>query len=408
MDKQSILKMHNLSSKAENNMETIIGRPDLANYIILPNFAIEIIELLDEGKSILEVETFMEKKLGEPVDVLDFAQDLVVEYRFVHIVDGKEVNPVVKIRESLSWISEKWGNFLFNRYSYIIYFALFVLGISIVCVYPKFFPRYDDVFVSNSLSFSFILTFILGWLFLFIHELAHLIAARSLGIGSKISFSHRLVFPVAETDMSNIVTTPRNLRYRAYLAGIGWDMSFFGLVIIIQYLNSAELIYFSDTIITYLRLIALTAFLRIAWQFMFFMRTDIYYVITNYYKCNNLIENTVFYLRNRFRKDVLNHSEEWELVNEHEKKVTRWYAWFYVFGVIPTIVLFVFFTIPQLYMYIFGVIKNMKEHPVFSTPFIDGIILIILTLIPMAILLNSWYRTYRERKVEIRRREEFI
>ncbi|PFR59498.1 hypothetical protein COK29_29740, partial [Bacillus cereus] len=69
-----------------------------------------------------------------------------------------------------------------------------------------------------------------------------LISARSLKIGSRIGLSHRLVFMVAETDMSNIVLIPPQKRFRAYLAGMAWDGALLGIGIWVQFLNQLDII----------------------------------------------------------------------------------------------------------------------------------------------------------------------
>ncbi|MGE5704932.1 MAG: PqqD family protein, partial [Clostridia bacterium] len=51
----SILEMHPLDSRLENEEEVLIGRSDISNFIILPTFAVDIIELLDSGWSIERV-----------------------------------------------------------------------------------------------------------------------------------------------------------------------------------------------------------------------------------------------------------------------------------------------------------------------------------------------------------------
>jgi hypothetical protein len=47
-----------------------------------------------------------------------------------------------------------------------------------------------------------------------VHELAHLAAARSLGVPARIGLSTRLFYLVAQTDVSGIWAAPRRARYR--------------------------------------------------------------------------------------------------------------------------------------------------------------------------------------------------
>jgi hypothetical protein len=167
--------------------------------------------------------------LGEPVDVLDFAQDLVSEYQLVYMVDGEIVNEKSEEEGHFSWIPKGVGYFFFNRIAYAIYSLFFLLGVGL-CIYNvEYVPIYRDFFTSSSVTITVIIAVLTGWAILFFHEFGHLLAAKSLGVKSKIQLSHRLVFVVAETDMSNIVTLPHKRRYRALFAGMAWEGALFGI-----------------------------------------------------------------------------------------------------------------------------------------------------------------------------------
>src|SRR5205823_1988045 len=54
---------------------------------------------------------------------------------------------------------------------------------------------------------------------LYLHELAHLLAARACGVPARIRPGRRLWFIVAETDMTGIWLASKRQRYLAFLAG---------------------------------------------------------------------------------------------------------------------------------------------------------------------------------------------
>ncbi|HDR7657317.1 PqqD family protein [Bacillus wiedmannii] len=398
----SQLKMHNLKHRIENDSETLIGRTDISDFIILPNIAIEIINLLDKDYSIQEVQEIIYKDTGEHIDIMDFAHDLIHEYKFVYTVDGIIINDIVHKADHFSWIPEKTGDILFNRFAYILYFSIFFSGLILAITHTEFFPKPYDFFIVNSHVMSLgIITFSI-WILIFFHELAHLISARSLKIGSRIGLSHRLVFMVAETDMSNIVLIPPQKRFRAYLAGMAWDGALLGIGIWVQFINQLDIIPIHATIISLIKMLNISLLISLVFQFMFFMKTDIYYVFVTIFKCNNLLENTNLYLRSFFKKQKnIENDNELENISPHERNVIKWYSVFYIIGICWALYFFFFITLPLSIQFIKNIFYQLNNTPILSWQFIDGIIMIIITLIPILFVIISWFVGYlRNNKIK--------
>lgn len=403
----SILKMHPLARRSENEEEILIGRTDISNFIVLPTIGVEIIDMLDEGKRIDEVAAIMEEQLGEPVDVLDFAQDLFHSYQFVHQVDGVVVNEPVPVVDHLSWIKQGTGQFFFNRIAFGVYVSLFLAGLLICMVTGKYIPVYSDIFISSSVTVSVVVSFVATWVFLFFHELAHLMAARSLGIGSRIGLSHRLVFAVAETNMSNIVLVDPNRRYKAFFAGMAWDAMFWGIGVMLLFANDQGWLSLMPFMEAFIRMLNVILLMALAFQFMVFMQTDLYYVLATRFQCANLMVNTRLFWKGKFRSLKPEEQEEWEYVADHEKKVIRWYSWVYLIGSVWGIWFFIQYQLRMAVDFIWFIADDMKNAPLHSWEFWDGILLILLVLVPFLILGWSWLRAYRQRKTERERAKSF-
>ncbi|PCN42447.1 hypothetical protein B9C88_20750 [Brevibacillus laterosporus] len=388
----SKLRMHPLQKRQVNEEETIIGRPDKSEYIMLPTFAVEIIEMLDQGQTITQVAEEMEKRFGEPVDVRDFALDLINEYQFVYTVDGVIVNEKEIRVDHLPWISERVGKVLFNKCTFSFSIACFLSAVTLLFVHHEYFPVFTDIFSSPSLTASLLLAVVVNYLFLFIHETAHLTAVRSLGVGSRIGFSHRLFFPVAETNMSDIVLVEPNKRYTAYLAGMAGDALFFSMGVWLLYANDVGVILLSDFLLSFIKLMNLNFLMALGFQFMFFMRTDIYYVFTTFFGCNNLFDNTQLFLRKFYRKWTPDEQETWDSVDMREKKVIRWYSIFFLLGFCFALYFFFNFFLLQSIEIIRRITTDFLQYPILSWQFVDGILLLLLTLLPFGIVIWSWNR----------------
>ncbi|MBG9797321.1 PqqD family protein [Brevibacillus laterosporus] len=388
----SMLRMHPLQKRQVNEEETIIGRPDKSEYIMLPTFAVEIIEMLDQGQTITQVAEEMERRFGEPVDVHDFALDLINEYQFVYTVDGTVVNEKEIRIDHFPWISERVGKVLFNKLTFSISIACFLSAVTLLFFQHEYFPVFTDIFSSPSLTASLLLAVVVNYLFLFIHETAHLTAVRSLGVGSRIGFSHRLFFPVAETNMSDIVLVEPHKRYTAYLAGMSGDALFFSIGVWLLYANDVGAIMLSNFMLSFIKLMNLNFLMALGFQFMFFMRTDIYYVFTTFFGCNNLFDNTQLFFRKFYRKWTPAEQEVWDTVDMREKQVIRWYSIFFLLGFCFALYFFFNFFLLQSIEIIRRITTDFLQYPILSWQFVDGILLLLLTLLPFGIVLWSWNR----------------
>ncbi|MFD2444153.1 PqqD family protein [Bacillus sp. CGMCC 1.16607] len=401
---QSKIKMHRLKSRIEDDDEVVIGRVDTGEYILLPKIGIEIIDLLDEGKSIGEVKHIIEERYCEEVDVLDFAKDLIMDYKFAYMLDGIIVNEQDKTKDHLAWIPGKVGDYLFGKMGYMIYIVIILS-----CLFPlvlsegMVYPHYSDIFITSYSSINILLTVSISWFFLGIHEIAHLISAKSLGIGSRIRLSHRLFFMVAETNMSNIVLVEPKKRYRAFLAGMALDGMFLSIVFWIQYLHEIGLFSLLPTTLSIFKLLGYIFFMGLSFQFMFFMQTDIYYTITTFLRCNNLIVNTRLFLMMKVKKKLTLHQQsEWEGVSLKEKKVIKWYSWVYVLGISWAIIFFLSYTFPQLIEFYSNSFRSVFKFPFQLWFFIDGIFYLTITSIPFVVVIWSWMRTLKRNKIRSR------
>lgn len=405
LTEDTIIRTHELSQRQESDDEILIGRPDIGQYIVLPAFAVEIIELLNQGQKIGEVKHYISQKIGEDVDVIEFVQDLIIEYQFVHIVDGVEVNEAASTKEQFPWITENLGKFFFNKITFILYAVVIMLGVAVVLFDGKYFPVYSDIFAFPSITASLTLVYVASWFFLFIHEFAHMVAARSLGIKSTLRFSHRLFFMVAETDMSNIVLVPAQYRYRAFLAGMTWDCVFLSLGMLLLFFNDSGLLFIDESFISSIKAINLTFVMSLAFQFMFFMKTDIYFVFTTFFKCNNLLDNTYLYIKGFLKKLDGTSMDEWNGISHQEKKVIKVYSVFVVAGLIWSIYFFSFYYVRQLIDIVFKIINQMSQHTIISWQYADGAFLVLLTLFPLTFVILSWIKNLRKKRLEEMRKK---
>jgi putative peptide zinc metalloprotease protein len=406
LTKDSLVELHELASRRENKEEILIGRPDIGKFIVLPNLGADIIRWLGEGETIRQIEQRlpMDGAYSESVEVHEFVQTLMIDYAFIFRVDGIIVNEKNINRGHFSWVPVQAAQHLFGRPAIFLYGLIGVIAALIVTGHPSYLPGYQDVFLSKSLSVSLLFTTAITWALLFLHEFAHLLAARTLGVICRIGTGHRMIFPVAETDMTGIVLIPHARRYRAYMAGMLWDIVFFSLTIELQWLLERHAISLSTGTVDVIRMVSFNLLNLLIFQFMFFMKTDIYYVVTTFIRCENLLEHTLLYLKSKFRKLSSHEQEEWEAVSGREKQLIRWYSGFYLLGSVLIAAWFASVLAPLMAIFISRWFEAVTEGPLISWHSLDCLSLLSVLLLPLGIWIRSWIRTSFSGK-EVKRNE---
>jgi hypothetical protein len=182
-----------------------------------------------------------------------------------------------------------------------------------------------------------------------LHELSHLVAARSLGIPARFHLGTRLHNLVIQTNVTGLWAVPRRQRYRVYAAGMLWDLIPMSLAVLLLAYAAP-----SGIIAALLPVVILMIFFGILTQFQFYMRTDVYFILLDLLRCYDLFEDGMRYVRHRVRRlsGRLMREPTAELadplmqVAPHERPKVRLYAWLVVVGSTITLAVFFIYGVP--------------------------------------------------------------
>ena len=334
-----------------------MGRKEIGSFITLPEIGIKAIQLLRTGLTIKESRDQLEKECGEEVELEEFVETLI-DVGFIQKIDDQVIETEhEEIHAYFQNLKQEHAQLLFSKVAYFLYAAVILTGGVILVFHPEFFPSFRDFMYTDSYTIVLLTTFVLGWIFVFKHEFYHLAAAKSLGLDAQFRISHRLYFVVAETDVTSVWTLPRKKRYRVYFAGILSDLVTISLFIIILWGFSN-----SDHItLKLLQTMVLMQSISLVWQCLFFMQTDVYYIITNYFNCKNLFGDTLSFLSNllnriwhRFPHNDLS------AVPEREMRIVKGYSVFFVLGNVAAVGILLFYIIPEVGKVLFKVTGEVK------------------------------------------------
>jgi putative peptide zinc metalloprotease protein len=289
--------------------EIIVGRADTATFLALPVEAVEILDDLASGKSVGQVQEFYRARYGEVESFEEFIASM--EGRgFLRFLPAGSTNlsasEVRRLFDGTSTSARRYhfvsfsqplAKILFGRWALLLCAAILLVALLVVVVDPRIVPGWRALYFPRDRSLFAALTTVVGLFTLFLHEMAHLVSARALGVESRMGIGHRLWVLVAETDLTGLWAVPRRKRYLPFLAGALLDTLTASILILIIAANDRRLITLGDGLVRLARAIIFTMMLRLLWQCFLFVRTDFYYVIATMLKCKNLMADTEAFLR---------------------------------------------------------------------------------------------------------------
>jgi putative peptide zinc metalloprotease protein len=380
--------------------DVVIGRPETGIFLAIPPEAVEVLDHLAQGKTIGEVADFYLQKYGEAPDMEDFlglleAKGIVRAAQAMgpaaasHPLPRQQPAPV---RYHFSSFPVWLAQLIFGRTASVVAVAVILAAIAAVMRHPQLAPRLRDLYFPDHRTLCFAILLAGAYLSLFVHEFGHLVAARALNINSRMGVSHRLWYLVAETDLTGLWSVPKQKRYLPLVAGTLVDLVFAAVFILLLYAGEEKLFLLPILLARVLRAMVFTYVARAAWQCFLFIRTDLYYVIANFFNCKNLLKDTEAYLRNCLARVVRGmRTVDQSAVPESELRVIRVYAWVWVAGRIAAFAVLIAITLPLGAAYMGNLATAFRAgysaHP---SDFVDALLLATSFLVPFIAGLTLW------------------
>ena len=273
------VRLHPLTYLDEGD-DVTVGRADIDSYGVFPRDGAELVRRLEQGSSPNQAARWYEEQYGETVDVAEFLEvlgdlDLLVPH-------GETAAVVEEVR----W--RRLGSALFSPVAWVVYGVIVAAAVVTMVRDHSLIPRYQHIFFTRSSLTILTLGIVLGqvpWMLL--HEAFHALAGRRLGLNSKLSIGRRFYYVVFVTSLDGLVAVPRRKRYLPMLAGMVLDV----LAVSSLTLGAAALSSTSGAGAFFYKLFLSMAFgvvIRLAWQFYFFLRTDLFFLASTVLGCNDL------------------------------------------------------------------------------------------------------------------------
>src|SRR4051812_43529925 len=277
----------------------IVGNADLGEFYQFPEQGVTILRLLGSGHTAAAVKSRLAAENQELVDVDDFINHLT-EIGFIYPESEQQ-----SVQERLQ-VSARDSRRSFNvdpRIARAI-FSLPVLACYLAVVAfagvnaiqnPELRLNPSAFYIETNKTLLLATVVALSVMQTVMHELGHMLAAARRGIKSKYGIGNRLWNIVAESDLTGILTLPKSQRYLPMLAGLLVDiLSVSLLTILLRTLLQHDAGAFTIQVV---QVLVLETVIAMAWQFNVFVKTDIYFVLCNYFSHPDLDRDARVYLR---------------------------------------------------------------------------------------------------------------
>ncbi|MFB4276430.1 hypothetical protein ACBJ59_14155 [Nonomuraea sp. MTCD27] len=315
----------------------ILGRPDLGVFVAVPEPGAVFVTTLQETGSVAEATARASEMAGEHVDGDEFVAGLTAAGLFEA---AAEPDAPGRIRW-IEGVGPEAAARLFGRAGWTCYAAAAMTALAILATRPDLRPSWNDAWFLPSPGLSLLAVLLLTIACTALHEAWHWLAGRAIGIPAIFRLSYRGVYVVFETDLTQIVTVPRNRRHGVYLAGMAIDAVVLAIVLGLRLLEPPGVL---DGLLAATALLQLS---RIIWQWAALpLRSDSYALLANALRCHNLYRTTWLTAKARLLGLTAKETAELDAASARDRRVATWFAVPYLAGIAVMAWLFVTVALP--------------------------------------------------------------
>ncbi len=379
INSESKIELRRFFSRKEKKY-FIVWPESKTTFIELTAESFEALKLLKTGLSIAQVADILERNYEESFDVSDFVLELV-DLGFVKTIDQITIPSNAKRKLTFSFIKKNHVAWIYSKPMLFSYTAMILLAGAILVSNPSYWPSYEDFFFVDNYLLTLVLSIAVGLALVFAHEFAHLIAGKAVGVDGSFSIGMRLFYPVVETNLTGLWSVPERQRILPFLAGMINDSLIVSLILVLFWLADHNLVAAFLVPFSLGRFLILVLLYGIVWQFLFFVRTDIYFVFSTLSGAKNLYGDSWQLIKNRILSYLGQRTKQLELSNR-ELRIVRTYSFFMLAGTVVSISTFIYYGFPILNEILMNSVS--KIVPFGTVDSVQGTILFVLASIQIA------------------------
>jgi hypothetical protein len=368
--------------------EGVLGRPDLGAYVAVPEPGVVLVEALQGGATLAEATRAASAAAGAEVDGEQFLSGLAEAGLLDEPAGHGDADAAVgswRIRSSrVRWIggvSQRAARRLFGRVAWTCYGGAALFAAAVLVAEPDLRPTFEDAWFLPDPVLSVLVLTVVTTALTAAHEAWHWLAGRAAGVPAAFRVSYRGYFVVFETDLTQLVALPRRRRYGPFLAGMALNASVLAAALGVRLLDHGGVLPVPGLLDRFAGALVLSQVFILAWQFgAVFLRSDVYAVLANALRCNNLYRAT--WLTTKDRLLGLTEAERSELaaMSQHDLRVARWFGLVHVAGMLGMAWMFLTFALPFLVGMVSWLVTSLISLASTSLAFWEAVVVLALVV----------------------------
>lgn len=358
--------------------EGVLGRPDLGAYVAVPEPGAVLVEVLQAGATLAEATAAASAAAGADVDGEGFLAGLA-EAGLLAAPDPPDAAAGGRRVRWIEGLGQRAAARLFGRVAWTGYGAATLFAIVVLAARPDLRPAFEDVWFLPDPVLSVLIVTAASTALVAVHEAWHWLAGRAAGVPATFRVSYRGYFVVFETDLSQLVTLPRRRRYGPLLAGMALNAVVLAAVLGLRLGDHSGLLPLPGWLDRFLAALALSQLAGLLWQFAaVFLRSDVYAVVANALRCDNLYRATWLTTKDRLLRLTGEERDELAAVGEHDRRVARWFGFVHLGGLLAMAWMFLGFVLPLLIGMAAWLATNLAGLGVTTVGFWESVAVVVL------------------------------
>ena len=369
----------------------IVGNAESGDFYKVPEIGVSILRMLDSGDSVAEIISQLASG-AEAVDVEAFVSQMA-QIGFIHPEGHKPAAPQrsdASAGRTFS-VDRRLARAIFSPLALACFLALVAYAFVDAVRNPDLRLNANALYIEQDRTLLLVLVLALASVQTVLHELGHMLAAARHGIKSRYGIGNRLWTIVAESDLTGILALPRSQRYFPMLAGMLVDVLSLALLTLLQdALRRHGAGAFSIQVV---QVMALETVIALAWQFNVFVKTDIYFVLCNYFGHPDLDRDARAYLNGIVHRMTFGRLGRAPSAKaECNLLVLRAFSLVWAAGRVMSLVILFTVFLPTMWQYLASAVQLLNGSPASVWAACDTIIYVSIILTMLATGMYMWLR----------------
>jgi hypothetical protein len=325
----------------------VLGSQHSPDFVAVPDVGGQVVLWLQDGISVGECARRAAGLVGEPVDVAGFLDGLA-QAGLLAAGDGTAGDATKASQVAPAGVAA-WkrglGRALFGPAGLTVQGLLAVAAVVVMVGFPRTRPVSADAIAAAVPLESLLIIAVLGTVFGLAHEFCHVLAAWAAGVSSRVSISRRMIAIVYQTDLTRLWSVPRRSRIVPLLAGLVFDAATTGALVVLELAGVGAAPTLAGHLIRAGVFLGVT---RIVFQFLIFLRTDVYALFVLATGCKNLWDTKGAIARKAIGRATADDLALLETAGRREILWARIFLCLYAPGVLLTTGYFAAFALPAI------------------------------------------------------------